>query len=115
LARQLHRWPPTRHEAEIVVLDERVAAAGERGSGRKQLEERHRREQRRHRTDELRSGLGVMAGALRDAMVAGHPRPDSIVEGVGRIIDALEALERNPNETLLLQRLLLQIPPLPAR
>jgi DNA polymerase-3 subunit delta' len=104
-----------RHEAEIVALDERVAASGERGSGRKQLEERHRREQRRHRTDELRGGLAVMAGALRDALVGGHPRPDAIVDAIDRIHHALEALERNPNETLLLQRLLLQIPSLPGR
>jgi DNA polymerase-3 subunit delta' len=103
-----------RHEAEIVALDERVAASGERGSGRKQLEERHRREQRRHRTDELRSGLAVMAGTLRDALVDGHPRPDTVVDAIDRIHQALEALERNPNETLLLQRLLLQIPSLPG-
>lgn len=102
-----------RHEQEIAVLDAHVAAAGERGSGRKQLEERHRRELRRHRTDELRSGLGVIAGTYRDALVAGTAhRATSLAGAVHRVHEAIEALERNPNETLLLQSLLLQLPSL---
>jgi DNA polymerase-3 subunit delta' len=101
------------HAAEIASLDERVAAAGERGSGRKTLEDRHKREIRRYRTDELRSGLGVMAGAYRDALVAGSAaRPDAATRAVLRIHEALEALERNPNEILLLQALLLDLPSL---
>ena len=66
-----------RHAAEVAELDARIERFGERGSGRKALEERHRRELRRHRTDELRSGLGVLAGAYRDVLVGGtaqHPR-----------------------------------------
>lgn len=102
-----------RQAAEVTALEARVAAAGERGSGRKQLEERHKRELRRHRTDELRSGLSVMAGVYRDALVAGNlPRPDGAVQAVRRIHQALEALDRNPNETLLLQALLLELPSL---
>ncbi len=94
----------------------RVAAVGERGSGRKQLEEQHKRELRRHRTDELRSGLAVVAGTYRDALVEGtSSRPDAAVHAVQRIHQALEALERNPNETLLLQSLLLDLPSLSAR
>lgn len=101
------------HAAEIAQLEERVAAAGERGSGRKTLEERHKREVRRYRTDELRSGLAVMAGSYRDALVAATaPRPDAATRAVSRIHDALEALERNPNEALLLQSLLLELPSL---
>lgn len=101
------------HAAEVAALDERVAAAGERGSGRKSLEDRHKREIRRYRTDELRSGLGVMAGAYRDALVAGTAqRPDAATRAVSRIHEALEALERNPNESLLLQSLLLDLPSL---
>ncbi|MGB8859584.1 MAG: hypothetical protein WCC60_10020 [Ilumatobacteraceae bacterium] len=97
------------HEAE--ALEARVAAVGERGSGRKQLEERHKRELRRHRVDELRSGLGVMAGAYRDALVQHRmARPEAAVHAVQRIHLALDALERNPNETLLLQALLLDLP-----
>ena len=70
---------------------------------------------RTDRTDELRSGLSVIAGAYRDAAVQGtSTRPDSLVRAVHRVHDALEALERNPNEALLLQALLLQLPSLPG-
>ncbi|MEZ5250926.1 MAG: hypothetical protein R2713_17450 [Ilumatobacteraceae bacterium] len=83
------------------------------GSGRKSLEDRHKREVRRYRTDELRSGLAVMAATYRDAFVAGRAsRPDAATHAVRRIHDALEALERNPNEPLLLQHLLLELPSL---
>lgn len=104
-----------RQADEAAALEARVAAVGERGSGRKQLEERHKRELRRHRTDELRSGLAVVAGAYRDALVQGTlARPDAGVHAVQRIHLALEALDRNPNETLLLQSLLLDLPSLPG-
>ena len=96
---------------EITVLEARVAALGERGSGRKQLEDRHKRELRRHRVDEIRSGLAVIAGTYRDALVAGSlARPDSAGTAINRIHQSLEALERNPNELLLLQALLLDLP-----
>ena len=55
-----------RHADEIAELDERIARYGERGSGKKMLEERHKRELRRHRTDELLAGLTVIAGTYRD-------------------------------------------------
>ena len=100
-----------RHVQEIAEVDARIAALGERGSGRKQREDRHKRELRRHRTDELRSGLAVLAAAYRDALVAGHAqRPDSLATAVTRIHQSIEALERNPNELLLLQALLLELP-----
>jgi len=100
-----------RQAAEAALLEERVAAVGERGSGRKALEERHKRELRRHRVDELRSGLAVMAGVYRDALVQERiARAEAGVHAVQRIHQALDALERNPNETLLLQALLLDLP-----
>ena len=100
-----------RQAEEIAQLEARVAATGERGSGRKQIEDHHKRELRRHRVDELRSGLGVLAGAYRDALVQGQlPRPEAGVNAVTRIHGALESLDRNPNETLLLQSLLLDLP-----
>ena len=102
-----------RQAQEVAELEARVAATGERGSGRKQIEEHHKRELRRHRVDELRSGLGVLAGAYRDALVRGQlPRPEAGVTAVTRIHAALEAMDRNPNETLLLQSLLLDLPSL---
>lgn len=100
-----------RHAAEVAELDERVKQAGERGSGRKALEEGHKRELRRHRTDELRAGLGALAGAYRDELVRGSSRPAEAVAAVRAVHDALEALDRNPNEALLLQSLLLTLPP----
>jgi len=102
-----------RQAEEATALEARVAAAGERGSGRKQLEERHKRELRRHRIDELRSGLAVMAGTYHDALVqSGLTRPDAAVRAVQRIHVALDSIDRNPNETLLLQALLLDLPAL---
>ncbi|MEO7396970.1 MAG: hypothetical protein ABIW84_00240 [Ilumatobacteraceae bacterium] len=101
-----------RHVTEVTAMEERVASLGERGSGKKLLEERHKREQRRHRADELRFGLATMAGAYRDALVAGRlSHPDSAAAAVTRIHQSLEALDRNPNEQLLLQALLMALPP----
>ncbi len=103
------------HETELRDLEARVAVSGERGSGRKAMEDRHKREVRRYRTDELRSGLSTMAGAYRDALGEGTTaRPDAAVRAVSRIHQALEALDRNPNEALLLQCLLLELPSLSA-
>jgi DNA polymerase-3 subunit delta' len=100
-----------RHEAQVAALEERIATMGERGSGRRALEEQHKREVRRFRTDELRAGLGVIAGAYRDAAVDGRGvRPEVHIHAVERIHRALEALDRNPNEALLLQSLLLDLP-----
>ena len=100
-----------RHAAEIAELDARIARMGERGSGRKLLEDRHKRELRRHLTDELRSGLGVLAGAYRDRLVSGGGhRPEALVDAVTRIHGAVEALERNANEHLLLQSLFWSLP-----
>jgi DNA polymerase-3 subunit delta' len=100
-----------RHKREVDEVDERIARYGERGSGKKTLEERHKRELRRHRTDELLAGLTVIAGAYRDAMVdgsAGDPR--LVAAAVTAIHEAMEAFERNPNESLLLQNLLWSLP-----
>lgn len=100
-----------RHAAELVALDEQVAQYGERGSGRDLLDKRQKRELRRHRTDELRAGLTVMASEYRDALVAGGlARPDSVAEAVTHLHRAMEAFEHNPNEPLLLHSLLWSLP-----
>ena len=100
-----------RHAAEVTAMDERIKQYGERGSGKKALDDRHKRELRRHRTDELLAGLTVIAGTYRDALVAGSvDRPDAAAEAVHRIHAAMETLERNPNESLLLQSLLWALP-----
>ena len=100
-----------RHADEIAELDERIARYGERGSGKKTLDDRHRRELRRHRTDELLSGLTIIAATYRDALVDGSTRnPTDIAGAVSSIHTAMEAFERNPNESLLLQHLLWSLP-----
>lgn len=102
-----------RHAAEVAELDAEIKAHGERGSGKKQLDERHKRELRRHRTDELRSGLAVMAGTYRDAITdrsSASADVDGCAAAVRRIHDAIETLDRNPNERLLLEALLWSLP-----
>jgi DNA polymerase-3 subunit delta' len=102
-----------RHAAEQDELQERIERYGQRGSGKKDLEDRHKREVRRHRTAELRFALATFASVYRDALpVARHP--DRVVDAIHRIEDAALALERFPNETLLLQSLLAHLPSLPA-
>ena len=102
-----------RHATEVEELQERIERYGQRGSGKKDLDDRHKREVRRHRTAELRFALATFAGAYRDALATAR-RPDLVVAGLHRIDDAALALERFPNESLLLQSLLSQLPSLPA-
>lgn len=100
-----------RQEAEAAVIQERIERFGERGSGKKALEERHKRELRRHRADELRLGLSELAGTYRDALVGGQVvRPDAAADAVHQIHAAIAAIDRNPNESLMLQALLWSLP-----
>lgn len=97
-----------RHKAELEDLAARVAVTGERGSGRREMEARHRREIRRLRTDELRYGFTVMADGYRSDLT--NPgRARGAIEAVQAIADASEALDRNPIESLLLQALLVRL------
>ncbi len=105
-----------KHEVEIIELDARIKEHGERGSGKKQLEERHKRELRRHRTDELRSGLATLASVYRDQALASTKPGSGLIDiegcagAVAQIHGALESMERNPNERLLLESLLWSLP-----
>lgn len=102
-----------RHEAEVAELNERIERYGQRGSGKKELEDRLKREVRRHRTTELRLALATLASVYRDALpTARFPAP--IVEGLHRIDAAALSLERFPNEALLLQALFTHLPALPG-
>ncbi|HEX5944930.1 MAG TPA: ATP-binding protein [Acidimicrobiales bacterium] len=101
-----------RQAAEVAQLDEQIEQYGLRGSGRKDLEARHKREVRRFRTAELRFGLATLAAAYRDALVERGARR-SYVEALARIDDAAVALQRYPNETLLLQSLMAHLPAVP--
>ena len=84
---------------------------GARGSRRRQLDERHRRETRLLREDELRLGLATLSGVYRDQLLTTRD-PAPMAEAIGRITASAEALIRNPNEALLLESLLLRLPPL---
>jgi len=102
----------TRHAHESAALTERIKQFGERGSGAKALEERHKREIRRYRVDALRDGLAQIARTYRDALVdGGVRRPTASAEAVHRVHEAIAALDRNPNEALLMQSLLWALPP----
>ncbi len=108
-----------RQQAELSELTERYAREsatlpGRAGqslarAGARELEERHRREQRRQRTDELRTGLAALAGAYRDRAVSGTLPPARAADAVG-LIDGLSAdLAYNPGELLAVQALLLRL------
>jgi DNA polymerase-3 subunit delta' len=73
------------------------------------LETRHRRAQRRLRTDELRLGFEELADRYR-AELASTADPGELVAGLQALQRAIEALIRNPSEELLLQALLLRLP-----
>ena len=90
---------------------------------RKDLVERHKRELKRLRDDEFRFGLTALQRTYRDAVVGSKAgRVDSsgavvgatrdAVRAVATIAEANEALERNPNVALLLQKMLLDLPAL---
>lgn len=96
---------------EIAELEERIEAYGQRGSGQKDLEARHKREVRRHRTAEIRFGLATMAAEYRDHLRSGGD-PSPALAALHAIQAAAEALIRNPNERLLLQALIAGFEPL---
>jgi DNA polymerase-3 subunit delta' len=116
-----------RHAAEVAELEARMARANEvtgRGAGRrapktgaKELEERHKRELRRQRTDELKAGLAALAGVYRDRLAAGGPAAAATdnVESTRVIQDLFANLAYNPNELLQLQALFVRLGRVPAR
>ena len=94
---------------EVAEVNERIERYGQRGSGVRDLETRHRRAQRRLRTDELRLGFEELADRYRSEL-ASTADPAALVGGLQALQRAIEALIRNPSEELLLQSLLLQLP-----
>jgi DNA polymerase-3 subunit delta' len=101
-----------RQAGESADFDAQNKLTGQRRS-RRDLDDRHKREQRRLRTDELRWGLGLLAGTYRDRAARGR-RPDEVataLAGVDAVQSAADALERNPNDVLLLEALLVRLQP----
>jgi len=107
------------HAEELAVLVERSEAMGAKSvPGRKEIEERQHREERRFRTDDFRAGLAVLAGAYRDRLVAladvergsgGAAELRRVAGAVDSIASASRSLGRNPNEALLLEALLVSL------
>ncbi len=99
-----------RQAAERDELQARIEIYGQRGSGVKDLEKRHKREIRRHRTAELRFGLATMAATYRDRL-ATAPDVAPHLAALDAIQGAADAIVRNPNELLLLQALVANLDP----
>ena len=101
-----------RHEQEAADLEANMTAMGVKRGGKKALEDRHKREIRRHRTDELRAGLAEIAAVYRNELVSGRQlhRPESYIAAVERIHAALGRLSLNVNETILLRDLFWSLP-----
>ncbi len=95
-----------RHAAESETMDETEELTGTRGSGRRAMETRHKREARLHRTDEWRMGLATLARRYREGLT--DPHTDLAVFDTLR--EAADALTRNPNEELWLSSLLFALP-----
>lgn len=93
-----------RHTREIERMDEQESLTGARGSGRKIMEARHRREARMQRTDEWKMGLATLAQRYRSDLT----QVDTDVFPI--LTDASAALVRNPNDELWLHVLFLRLP-----
>ena len=99
---------------ELEELEARVSLTGERGSGRKALQDRHKRQLRKFNTDELRSGLSTIAGTYHALIVseAQYLDESKYHDAIHRIHKAMGSLGLNVNEELLLQSLFLHCPSL---
>lgn len=99
--------------AELAEAEEAAEAYGGLAKGgRRALEERHKRQVRRVKEQELRFGLALLARRYRDALVtADRPAPlIAATDDLARL--AVMVARHNPNERLQLQALLLRLPPL---
>ena len=93
-----------RHDAERAEADERAELYGT-NAGRSSLDERHRRELRRVRTDELAMGFAVLSAQIRDEARTGALPAEAAANQLGAIANAAEALRFNANQRLALSAL----------
>jgi DNA polymerase-3 subunit delta' len=113
------------HEKEAEELDREIEARGypDRAATRlrRKLAERHGRHERFERRLLLDEGFTALESVYRDALVSPGPplnsdrtpisvSPSAAARAVDLCRDAREAMERNPNEGLLLEWLLLHLP-----
>ncbi len=103
-----------RQQAEAEALEARLEASGIRGGAgaRKDLVDRHRREQKRVRDDELRFGLAMISRRYAAVAAANGEDARAALAALTHISAANDHLERNPNLLLLLQSLFLRLPAL---
>lgn len=94
------------HQTESEAMDETEELTGARGSGRRAMETRHKREARLYRTDEWRMGLSTLARRYRERIDDGSTELDVFTT----LREAADSLNRNPNEELWLASLLLALP-----
>jgi DNA polymerase III subunit delta' len=105
-----------RQAEEVAALDARLELIGGKGGAgqRKELQERHKRELKRLRDDEIRFGFATLAQAYRAILLA----PDAssadqrkAIAATTRVATASEHLIRNPNINLLLAALFVDLSP----
>lgn len=101
-----------RHAVELAALDAKLEASGARGGigMRKELTERHRRELKRLRDDELRFGLSILEQSYRAALTTDGVDGPGVVKALDAIRTLNEDLIRNPAMTLALTDLFLRFP-----
>ena len=98
-----------RQSTEMERAVEQVEQFGGTKGSLSDLEARHKRESRRIRMDELRSGLATLAARYRDDVTSADRRTAFTTAGtlIGEVSDRLVF---NPNERLVLEALLLDLP-----
>lgn len=114
------------HQREAEELDREIEARGypERAAARlrRKLAERHARHERFERRQLLDEGFTALESVYRDALVTPGAvlnvdrtpisvAPSAAARAVDLCREACDAMERNPNEGLLLEWLLLHLPP----
>lgn len=99
----------TRQQNESADLARVEADVGAQARLRREMDARHRREQRLLRADELRFGLATLADYYQQRLAQDRDAP-AAAAAINRIRDAHASLVRNPNEPLLLQALFLSLP-----
>ena len=95
----------TRQADEMAATQKQVKEAGQANQVVKVLEARHKREQRRLRSDELRSGFATLAQefARKLQLPTDAVAQRNVDDGLAALQWANESLAFNPNEALLLQ------------
>lgn len=99
-----------RQEVEIAELDAVASATGNRMAGdHKAMLERHKREQKRVRTADLRAGLAALLTRYRETLVDGGS-PEDYLAAADAVQELCDTLAFNPNTTLQLQSLFVGLP-----